>query len=105
MIMTQFIASWIAGNMLNLFIHQIPWIIIACLMTYILCMKYPKYVNSFIIICAIYGIVRGGYLIFTLYPFMGHYLFSLLYSLSLFIPYLTLCLGALLVKCIYNKRH
>jgi hypothetical protein len=61
MIMTQFIASWIAGNMLDLFIKQIPWIIIACIVTYILCIKFPKYVNYFIIICVIYGVIRGGY--------------------------------------------
>ena len=105
MIMTQFIASWIAGHMLDLFIKQIPWIIIACIVTYILCIKFPKYVNYFIIICVIYGVIRGGYLITTLYPYMGGYLFTVLYGILLLIPYFTVFLGALLVKCIYNKRH
>ena len=105
MIMTQFIASWIACNMLDLFIKQIPWIIIACIVTYILCIKFPKYVNYFIIICVIYGVIRGGYLITTLYPYMGGSLFTVLYGILLLIPYFTVFLGALLVKCIYNKRH
>ena len=105
MIMTQFIASWIAGNMLDLFIKQIPWIIIACIVTYILCIKFPKYVNYFIIICVIYGVIRGGYLITTLYPYMGGSLFTVLYGILLLITYFTVFLGALIVKCIYNKRH
>lgn len=105
MIMTQFIASWIGSNMLDLFIKQIPWIIIACIVTYILCIKFPKYVNYFIIICVIYGVIRGGYLITTLYPYMGGSLFTVLYGILLLIPYFTVFLGALLVKCIYNKRH
>lgn len=103
--MTQFIASWIAGNMLDLFIKQIPWIIIACLLTYILCIKFPKYVNYFIMICAIYGLVRGGYLITTLYPYMGDSLFAVLYGIFLLIPYLTVFLGAFLVKTIWYKKN
>ena len=103
--MSQFVATWISGNMLAIFVKQIPWIIIACLITYILCIKNPKYVNYFIIICAIYGLVRGGYLYYSLYSFMSEHLFSILYGLLMFIPYLTVFLGALIMKIIWNRRN
>lgn len=54
---------------------------------------------------AIYGLVRGGYLITTLYPYMGDSLFSVLYSIFLLIPYLTVFLGAFLVKIIWYKKN
>ena len=50
-------------------------------------------------------LLRGGYLIATLYPYMGDSLFAVLYGIFLLIPYLTVFLGAFLVKIIWYKKN